>query len=68
MVPTLRRVNANTPVSEFAALILRETNNQSNSSLRFTLNAGFPPKDVNDPTITVSEAGFAGAAVTMKNV
>lgn len=35
-------------------------------AIRFILSAGFPPKDILDPTITVSEAGFAGAAITMK--
>jgi UBX domain-containing protein 1 len=61
------RVNANIVISSLAALILKETNSQS-KSIRFTLSAGFPPKDVTDPTATVSEAGLAGAAVTMKAV
>ena len=45
----------------------RETNNQG-KTIRFTLSAGFPPKDVTDPTLTVTEAGFAGAAINMKTL
>ena len=32
----------------------------------FILNAGYPPKDVNDPTHSLTTAGLVGAAVTLK--
>jgi hypothetical protein len=33
----------------------------------FTLNAGFPPKDVTDPDATLADAGLVGSSVTMKS-
>jgi ribosomal protein L18 len=61
------RISGNATVNQFAAQVLREGGN-SDRSLRFTLSAGFPPKELTDGNATVSSAGLAGASVTMKKI
>jgi len=34
----------------------------------FSLNAGFPPKDLTNPNQTISEAGLVGSSVTLKKI
>ncbi len=61
------RISGNATVNQLAAQALREAGN-TDSSLRFTLSAGFPPKDLEDGSETVNGAGLAGASVTMKKI
>lgn len=57
------RINTTATVMQLAAMIARDTG----SAVRgFTMSAGFPPQDVRDATISIAEAGLAGAAVTLK--
>lgn len=42
-------------------------NREGGAAARFTLSAGFPPKDVADSGATVAEAGLLGAAITQKS-
>lgn len=47
----------------FLLLVIR-----SGSDAPFTLSAGFPPKDLDDPTKTIQEAGLVSASITHKIV
>ena len=55
------RLNNNATVLQLAAAIRSQGVTDA-----FILNAGYPPKDVNDPTLDLSAAGLVGAAVTLK--
>ena len=55
------RLNNHATVLHLAAAIRSQGVSET-----FILNAGYPPKDVNDPTLSLTNAGLVGAAVTLK--
>lgn len=40
---------------------------EGGAAVRFTLSAGFPPKDVTDSSANIKDAGLLGAAITQKS-
>jgi UBX domain-containing protein 1 len=57
------RINASRSVLELAAIVQQET---GNTTTNFTLSAGFPPQDLQNPNSTISDAKLSGAVVTQK--
>eukprot|EP01035_Chromulina_nebulosa_P017926 gene17926-23548_t len=57
------KINHDSTVLQLAAHINRVVPTDA-----FTLNAGFPPKDIVDPTQTMKEANLIGASITQKTI
>jgi UBX domain-containing protein 1 len=57
------RLALSSTVADLAAHVRNEADGSS-----FQLIAGFPPKPLQDPTLTIQEAGLKGAQVSMKKV
>jgi hypothetical protein len=66
LVLVLIRVSGTASVDQLAAVIVQEANLPTGS--RFTLSAGFPPKELDGGASTVNENNLAGAAITLKLV
>jgi UBX domain-containing protein 1 len=57
------RITLASTVADLAAHVRNEADGG-----RFQLIAGFPPKPLQDPTVTIQDAGLKGAQVSMKKV
>ena len=60
------KLNTSITIKELAAAIRAQQ--AGVGPARFTLSAGFPPKDLTDPHIGLKEAGLTGAAIVQKAV
>ncbi|RYG70059.1 hypothetical protein EON64_01230 [archaeon] len=58
------RVSQNASVLQLAALVWIEAGSAADAS--FSLNGGYPPKDLADADATVSAAGLSGSSLTQK--